>query len=99
MFSDGTRANPHSGKNINAKMRSSTGLALYVDISVRKYSHELAYFVSMVIAKICLLAQDVVTDAERKTVSVFHIVEELVAEGFPAALDVTALVIWERDVD
>ena len=52
----------------------------------------------MVTAKICLLAQDVVTDSQRNTVSAFHIVEELVAQGFPATLDITAIVIWEREM-
>ena len=31
-------------------------------------------------------------------VSRFHIVEELVAQGFPATLDITAIVIWEREM-
>src|ERR1044071_4467920 len=51
----------------------------------------------MVTAKICLLAQDVVTDSQRNTLSVFHIAEEVVAEGFPATWNTAAIVIWERE--
>jgi len=40
----------------------------------------------------------VVTDSQRNTVSAFHIWEELVAQGFPATLDITAIVIWEREM-
>jgi len=53
----------------------------------------------MIRGRLCIIAENVVRDAETNNISVINIIEELHAQGFPLfAPKVVFFVLWEREL-
>jgi len=53
----------------------------------------------MIRSRMCVLAENVVRDADTNTISIFGIVEEMRAQGFPLFVHKIAFfILWEREL-
>jgi len=53
----------------------------------------------MIRSRLCVLAENVVQDVQTNTISIFGIVEEMIAQGFPLFIPKVAFfVLWEREL-